>query len=1024
MLTLKEACKLRPAVFDPQRRDTVLDLGDLVAGNINPADFFEENHITEGMKTLLEQAFLRLEGKSEQGVFKLKQAMGGGKTHNLLALGLLAMHPSYREDVMGEFYSPDPKLNEVKVLAFSGRETDAEYGIWGTLAEQLGKKDVFRDLYSPLRAPGQTAWENLFKGERLLILLDELPPYFQSAKAIQVGNSDLAQVTATALSNLLVAIGRPGCDTVALVITDLAGAYQEGSARISEILTDFEKETHRSAMTLEPVRLNSDELYHILRKRLFADFPEDDQIAEVAEAYASAIRKARQMDMTTESPEEFSARILTTYPFHPGLRDLYARFRENPGFQQTRGLIRLMRHVSANLWESGAAEHKYLISSHDIDLNDQQIRAEISQINSTLDNAIAHDISSTGSSVAEEMNATFESSDATDAAKLLLMASLANVPQAVVGLAIPEIIAYLAEPGRDIPRLKNDVLPSLATQAWYLHSTRDGKLFFKNVQNLNAKLETLVKAYLEEQAVKELRERLSELFDPSSKDVYQKMVIFPALDEIDLEQDRVTLVVARPHSGGLNPALRDFFDQTTWKNRIAILTGMRNTYNQLLDVGKRLRAINHILAELKADGLLANDPQMIQAVDLSDRIKQTFHSAVRETFTTLWYPTGTALMTADFHMKFEGNRYDGEQQIRSVLSEKLKFETDISSDTFRKKCEQRLFTQQSMPWNEIKRRAATNPAWPWHLPSALDALKTDCLFKDLWREQDGFVDKGPFPQPKTSVAIREIQRNDDTGDTLLHLTPIHGDMVYWEVGSQASSASAKLDGKELKIRDLRVSFLCKDSTGVHETGEVVNWLNRITLKYRTFQSGDDKMMELRAAPLAEIRYTTDGSDPKLGGARYNEPFAIPQGAPLVQAVADRDGIRSDLLRVPIDWERDEDIKVDPQLPARFMRSQKTSSTSETYQWLKLLEKHQGHVLGLTLTIGGGMGVREWLELHASEEKEISPEEIRGALEALRIIQADGQVILEVPSIQFKRGQEFLDWVADSRLELKPGEVQQ
>ncbi|MBW1959828.1 MAG: hypothetical protein JRJ04_00070 [Deltaproteobacteria bacterium] len=58
-------------------------------------------------------------------------------------------------------------------------------------------------------------------------------------------------------------------------------------------------------------------------------------------------------------------------------------------------------------------------------------------------------------------------------------------------------------------------------------------------------------------------------------------------------------------------------------------------------------------------------------------------------------------------MKFEGNRYRGEQQILDVLKEKMKFTEDVSGETFRKKCEQRLFTQQSMPWKEIKRRAAT-----------------------------------------------------------------------------------------------------------------------------------------------------------------------------------------------------------------------------------------------------------------------------------------------------------------------------
>lgn len=387
MKTLSQYCKPRDSVFDPQKRDTVLDLTDLVDDRVDPAEFFTENYTTEGMKTLLEHGMRRLEGKTDQGVFKLKQAMGGGKTHNLLALGLLARHPEFREKVMGGFYKPDPSLGTVKVVAFTGRESDAPLGIWGALAEQLDKKDHFKDCYSPLQAPGQKAWETLFAGETVLILLDELPPYFENAKAKAIGNSDLAQVTATVLSNLLVAIGRPGCSRVCLVITDLAAAYHKGSAHISAVLGDFEAETHRAAMELEPVRLNSDELYYILRKRIFESLPGDSDINEVAQAYAKAIRAAKQMAITSESPEEFANRIISSYPFHPGIRDLYARFRENRGFQQTRGLIRLMRIVAARLWKSGEAKSSFLISAHDLDFNDQETRAEIAQINNTRNRA-------------------------------------------------------------------------------------------------------------------------------------------------------------------------------------------------------------------------------------------------------------------------------------------------------------------------------------------------------------------------------------------------------------------------------------------------------------------------------------------------------------------------------------------------------------------------------------------------------------------------------------------------------------
>lgn len=263
MKSLKQLCTPRDNIFDPSKRDIVLDVSDLVQDRINPDEFFEENFITDGMTTLLREAFRRFEKKSAQGVFRLTQAMGGGKTHNLLILGLLGKHPEYREKVMGHIYKPE-KLGAVRVVAFSGRESDAPYGIWGAIAEQLGKKETFNNYYSPLSAPGPTAWINLLRGEPLLILLDELPPYFQAAKAIAIGNSDLSEVTTTALSNLLVAVGKDELSNVCVVLSDLRATYEEGSHLILKALQNFEQEIGRSALNLEPVGMNTDELYHIV----------------------------------------------------------------------------------------------------------------------------------------------------------------------------------------------------------------------------------------------------------------------------------------------------------------------------------------------------------------------------------------------------------------------------------------------------------------------------------------------------------------------------------------------------------------------------------------------------------------------------------------------------------------------------------------------------------------------------------------------------------------------------------------
>lgn len=1031
MQSLQQLCKPRSSCFDPQRRDTVLDLGDLIENKIDPTEFFAENYITEGMRTLLEHAFRRLEGRSEQGVFKLKQAMGGGKTHNLLTLGLLAQYPKQRELVMGHIYQPDPALGAVKVVAFSGRESDAPLGIWGSIAEQLGKRGHFKDCYTPLQAPGQKAWENLLAGETALILLDELPPYFQSASAKAIGNSDLAQVTATALSNLLVAIGKDACRRVCLVITDLAASYEKGSAQIATVLADFEKETHRTAMSLEPVRMNSDELYHILRTRLFQKLPAASEISDVAQAYAKAIKSARQMDITNESPEQFATRIESAYPFHPAIRDLYARFRENPGFQQTRGLIRLMRIVVARLWQNDVAATRYLIAAHDIDFNDRDTRAEIGQINASLENAIAHDIADDGRAVAEVMDDNLGGHDTQDAARLLLMASLPNVPNAVVGLSIPELVAYLCAPGRDLSRLKSDVLEKLATAAWYLHSNRDGRLFFKNVQNLNAKLESLVKAYAPEQAIKELRDRLNELFRADKGWCYQRVLVLPALDEIELEAEHVTLVITEPHPGvGLSQDLRNLFVQATWKNRLLFLTGVRNTYDQLIDTGKRLKAIQHILSEQQGDKLPANDPLVIQANGLHDIIRGNFYFAVRETFTRLFYPidtTGTPeLVSADLAMKFEGNRYNGEGQVIAVLKEKQKYTEDITGDTFRKKCEQRLLTTQSLPWSEVKKRAAMFPKWQWHKPDALDELKIDCIHKDLWRESGGYVDKGPFPQPSTGVRFQEMERDSKTGEVTLRVIPVHGDVVYWDTGGKATTASTRMDSDRITLRELRASFYVVDSTGVHQAGEAQSWTNTITLRHG-IHGNPEKKCSLEAVPPATIRYTTDGSDPKLVGAIYDGPFIIPRGATLITAFAERDGIQSAVEHIRVTWDEKREITVDPTLPTAWKRAQSFSAptTRESYEFLERLRKYKVEAKGTHISITGeGPHAREWVDLQTSSDNKYNANLIERVLVVLREMQPEGQVQLEAEELLFPTGQDLLGWAEEVKTTLQVGEVRQ
>ena len=1021
MLTVKQACTPRPSAFDPTRRDTVLDLTSFAAGSIDPAAFFAENHVTEGMRTLLREGFRRLEGKSAQGVFKLTQAMGGGKTHNLLAFGLLARHPEYRAEVMGGFHESDAALGPVPVVAFTGRESDAPLGVWGAIAGQLGKRERFNDYYAPLAAPGQTAWVNLLQGGPLVVMLDELPPYFANAASKAIGNSDLAVVTTTALANLLNAVAQDKLPNVCVVISDLKATYGAGSANIREALANMEQETDRHAMNLEPVRMNTDELYHILRRRIFATLPDEAAIREVADGYAQAVREAKQMDVTNASPERFAASVAESYPFHPAIRDLYARFRDNQGFQQTRGLIRLMRIVVSRLWDTQRDPH--LIAAHDLDLSSRETLSEITQINNTLENAIAHDVASRGNAVAETVDAKRGGEDAQDVMRLLLIASLANVPNAVKGLAVPEIVANLCAPGRDVAGLQNDVIGRLATAAWYLHTTNDGRLHLRNVQNLIARVTTTAGAYLRDQATQELQARLEEIFEAAEGMCYQRLQALPAVDEIDLKPDAVTLVVTEPHPAGLHPNLTTLYEQHTYRNRVCFLTGQRG-FDALLERARELKAIKAIIAEMHQEGTADNDVQMQQARDgLLPRFLAQFHSAIRETFTTLHYPSRDRLSKVDFPMQFKENRYDGEQQVQTALAGKRKYTTDIAGETFRRKIEARLFTQQSMPWTEIKRRAATSPAWQWHRPDALDKLRADCVHKDIWREEGSYVNKGPFPKPATRVRIRELDRDDDTGVAKLRLTAVNSDTLHADLGGEATTASQRIEGRDFETADLRVSFLAVDSRGEHETGAAVAWQGRITVKSRDYMDGERRMVEIRAAPPAPIRYTTDGSDPKVAGGAYDEPFAVPEGARLVLAVAEKDGVCSDLHNREI-AEQPVARPIDPTRPAEWTppgAGFEFTTTRTVYGFIARLKKHLGAAGGLRVSVQGADS-KTWSELNLSDDIALDGERIEKAVEHLRSLVRDGEVSIGAKRIRFETGQRFRDYIAEIRANYERDEV--
>ena len=1029
-MSLKSLCTPRPSTFAADRRATVLSLDTFLAGRINGSEFFEENYFTNGMSTLVDRAFRHLSGSgSGSSVFLLSQAMGGGKTHSMIAMGLLARDPALRSTVLAS-RDPAPRLGPCRVIGFNGRNTDAPGGIWGSIADQLGKADQFARYVSPLfTAPGPEAWKQLLGGAPLVLFLDELPPYLEYAVAVPVGHADLDVVTTAALANLFVALAE--MDNVCLVLSDLAGTnFSIGQSNLQSAfdraVQGISSESKRIAVPITPVNPNGDELYHILRKRLFEAEAPLSEIETVAAAYREALREAGRMNLTTTTPESLYARVIDSHPFHPDLRELVGKFKENDGFQQTRGVIRLMQMVVSNLWNSGKAAESDLIHPYDIDLNVDELASEIRTISPSLSEAIAHDIAHGGDAEVEQIDLANGNADASEAARLILVASLSTTPGAIHGLREYQLVDCLQRPGRDLSTFKTNVLDKLATRAWYLHNSTDGRLYFKNQQNLAAKLRSTALSLHAETVDRMLREHLEQQFAAEMRDCFQVVRVLPPLDEVQVDQERTTLVVVRP--GGQSNQLpisadwQAWWQQQQYKNRVLFLTGSRDTFQKVVDAARQSRALQSIEDELSQEGTPREDPQWRALDALRDRIALQFSAALKEAFDQIVYPSiNNALRASGVDLAFAGNR-SGEATIRQTLEGAQKFTTRIDDDAFRSKAEARLFgghDAKVVLWADFRRNAAVNTNWPLHKTSALDDLKAESVRRGLWREEGTHVRRGPFLPPTPTVEVRELSADDEgDGHTYLKIEPLHAPAVVFEPGdAEPTPASSPVPmPARFEASALRYRFLAHDPADLTRLSPIKEWNAKIRLKYQLHHRGDHFEVELKALPKAggiEIRYTSDSTAPaSASAAKYGGLFRVPSGSRVVRAIATSAafGLSSEAITIPIPQPGADDPRLDPVAAARWIQRVKLDDTGAVWDFIQRL--HDAATVtayDVDLTAESADGLQR-ADFAGAIDGGYASASLKSTSEKLQDVVGGGKLRMSIGSLGFATGQALLDWL--------------
>ncbi|MGK5094757.1 anti-phage-associated DUF499 domain-containing protein [Deltaproteobacteria bacterium TL4] len=954
-------------------------------------------------------------------MFHLKQAMGGGKTHVMVGFGLLAKDPVLRSKLIGDVPCQS-NFSTAKIAAFNGRNNPHTY-LWGEIARQLGKEALFREYWEAgAKAPDEQAWLKLFEGEDpILILLDEMPPYFHYYNTQALGQGTVADVITRAFSNMLTAGQKK--KNVCIVVSDLEAAYDTGGKLIQRALDDATQEVGRAEVSITPVNLESNEIYEILRKRLFLSLPDKSEIADISAVYAGRLAEAAKAKTVERSAESLANEIESTYPFHPSFKSIVALFKENEKFKQTRGLMELVSRLLKSVWES--SDDVYLIGAQHFDISINEVREKLADISEMRD-VIAKDLwDSTSSAHAQIIDIANGNNYAKQVGALLLTASLSTAVNSIKGLSESEMLECLIDPIHQASDFRT-AFTELHKSAWYLHQTQEGRSYFDHQENLTKKLQGYADRAPQNKIDELIRHRMNEMYKPTTKEAYERILSLPEMDEADavLKTSRALLIIS-PDGKTPPGVVANFFKGLINKNNVLVLTGDKSS------IASVEKAARHVYAVTKADSeIAASHPQRKELDEKKAQYEQDFQTTVLAVFDKLLFPGNTQgqdiLRAKVLDSTYPSNEpYNGERQvIKTLTSDPIKLYTQIPEnfDALRARAEQLLFgSQNDARKTDLLDKMRQKSQMPWLPSKGFDQLAQEAFQRGLWEDMgNGYLTRKPKAK-LTEVVVFPDSNPDDMGKVRLKIDVVNSGnspkIHYQEEDGAVSENSPVLKDTVLMTKALRVQFLAVDPTGKNQTGTPTTWTNTLTIRNRFNENF--RTVELFVAPKGTIRYTLDGSEAR-NGMDYTGPIEIGEGDATVYVFAECEGLEAK-RNFTFAKSGSKEILIIAEKPAQLYSPtpKRIDNSAKTYEGLKIAKERNITFEQVTLMLGSSPKV-----IHLSiGEMKIDAEFLEKELSHLQtLLSADAPVVMQFKKAYTPTGYDLEQFAKKMGIEIGNGEV--
>jgi len=473
------------------------NLGHVLAGQgaVDYRDaqtFFAKTYMTAGLSRLLRDMLQRMTGKAKtEPVIQLQTPFGGGKTHTLLSMYHLIKSPkkSPRVDSVkalldGAGLKEVPKAS-VAALVGTALNVNHDRTLWGEMAHQLGGDQLFQMLAKDdemKTAPGTNLLGKVLEAAGpSVILIDETLTYLLNASAVKVGDESLRGTTLTFLQQLTEAVSN--CPHAMLVVTLTSQIAEFMGENAERAYASLERVMGRIETVKQPVE--GQEIYEVIRRRLFEDLGDEQHRQATVEAYCAMYQKLGDDVPSVCREPAYRDRMLAAYPFHPELiAALYERWGSIPEFERTRGMLRMLAFVISQLYQ--AKDNDVLIQSGNVDLGSVEVRPELVKfIGNQFHGVIDTDIAGKDAKAPEidrQLGSEYAKESVSEKlAKAIFMYSFGGGTQR--GATLPQLRVAVLNPEMPAPFM-TDAADRLTKRLYHLYQ-RSGLFYFDAQANLN-----------------------------------------------------------------------------------------------------------------------------------------------------------------------------------------------------------------------------------------------------------------------------------------------------------------------------------------------------------------------------------------------------------------------------------------------------------------------------------------------------------------------------------------------------------